>query len=73
MNRRRFAGAVLLILAALLLLPIGCSTLFDAPAMEGTTCEGILGLSLPSFVPSLVFIGLLAWGVMMIFSRSGRN
>jgi hypothetical protein len=73
MDKRRLVGAILLILAGLFLFPIGCTTQFDAPANEGTSCEGILGPSLPSFIPSLVFIGLLAWGAMMIFSRSGRN
>jgi hypothetical protein len=68
-NRVVIGIAVVLLLA--LVVPWGCVQQLAAAGTSDMSCESVVGVPASPVVGSLVFLGLIAAGVMLIFRRSG--
>lgn len=63
-------GVIVVVLLAVVG-PWGCVQEFAAGGSSSTRCESVLGVPAPPVLGSLVFLGVIAAGLMLIFRRSG--
>ncbi len=54
-----------------LVVPWGCVQQLAGGGVSTMSCESVLGVPASPVLGSLVFVGLIAAGVMLVFRRSG--